>query len=110
MKKYFLVVFSYSFIFACTNPNVKNTPNFGSNLKSDCVQLTQDLEKDLKLVNPENKTTLNKEDLGVGTDSYLEYRFTSNDIDKNLKLDLNELKNYLGNINQATLGGFCRKV
>lgn len=90
---------------AQSNPS----PNFGNGFKNDCITLTQDIEKDLKLVNPENKEFLSKNDLGIGTDSYLDYRFNSNDNDKNGKLDINELKNYLGNVNQVTLEGFCRK-
>mgnify|MGYP001558098811 CR=1 FL=1 len=122
MVKYSPTIISLLFLISCNNsvitPNTNKdgkvtqnnpAPSFGSGFKTDCVTLTQDIEKDLKSVNPDNKDNLSKEDLGVGTDSYLDYRFNSNDKDKNSKLDINELKNYLGNTNQATLGGFCRK-
>ena len=92
-----------------SNPAVTASPLPGSGACSNaCVELTQNIETDIKLVNPDNKKSLDRNDLGIGTDSYLSYRFDQCDKDKSNSLDLDELKEYLSGNNFTKLASVCK--
>lgn len=84
--------------------NLEKT-DFGGGYTQDCVSLTRNLDKDILLINPTGKN-MTKNDLGVGTDSYLNMRFSVSDKNKNDLLDLIELEEYLGP--NSSLAEVCR--
>ena len=88
-------------------PQSSPTPGTGS-YRNDCVELTRNFEVDYPRVNPSNKPLLEKNDLGVGTDSYLNYRFSLVDQNKDNLLDQTELKAYLQSPNITGLGQICK--
>ena len=67
----------------------------------------QDIDKDFAIANPQNKAFVKEEDLGIGTDSYLRYRFSIADSNKDQQLDKTELRTYLSD--KTNLGSICKQ-
>jgi hypothetical protein len=82
------------------NPQASASPIPGQGAFSqNCTPFVHQLEQDLKIANPSNKSSLKASDLGVGSDSFLQMKFQTADQNKDGSLDLGELKTYLSDHN-----------